>query len=908
MKRFTRFRLLFGSLLTVCLFATLSSTLLTLHSAGLNHQNTIALVPLLEQAEGFERDILNARISYIYYVTVDKPGSLEVGWKHYHQAEASLKILHQLAAESGQSQMLAPRFEALDEAWTAYRNRLDSTLSIVQSGEHSGLAYNQAISEWAAAGTTLVNAARELVQTSTALSRAEGEQTGDLLGLSTWIIGINGLVCMLLCVVSRIFPGTLGTNFDINPVDGAGSEQVVKAERGTSTSRFSELWKDASFSGKVVVGLGSMLVLITVVLGAGISAVRGVVRLNSAHASNMHSEQVQLRVASLRAFVYSAESDTRGYVFTGRQTLLVSQKTDMQAAWRVLDKLAKELESDPGKKNYVDQIAHALRQRFDILQLISRTREASGPEAVVGILAGGESLQLKHQLEEQFLSLESAEDDSITNKSLEAERAAAMSKALIVFAALPASLSLILLSIVTAHLLVRSKRLQQQLTFQAEHDLLTGLPNRQCLDKHVSDLLRQARKEGTGFAMFGIDLDRFKEVNDRFGHHNGDIFLQQVSNRLRSVLRQSDVLLRVGGDEFLGLLPNVRRKSDAESVAKKLMSSLTEEIRLQGSAVTASVSIGYAIFPDHGDSGAALAMHADQALYRAKKAGRGTFSCFEESESEIRAQAVQESLHSALKEKWFHLVYQPQYTPQGTLRGFEALLRLTDPQLGAISPAEFIPIAERNSLIIEVGDWVLAEACATFANWINAGFEPGILAINVSAAQFIRKDLPNKVLNTLKSSGLAGTRLELELTESLVMSDSESASCQMIEMRQHGVRFAIDDFGTGYSSLSRLNQLPIATLKIDCSFTQGLDKEASSRPIVEATLALARALHVETVAEGVETESQHALLQALGCSYLQGFLLSRPLDRLVAEEGLLARRHQTESLLITENAYPSLIM
>lgn len=907
MERFTRLRVLFGSLLTVCLFATLSSTLLTLHSAGLNHHNTTALVPLLAQAEVFERDILTARINYIYYVTVDKPGSLEAGWERYNQAQSSLKALRRLANDGGQSQMLASRFEALDEAWIAYRNRLDSTLSIVQGGKRTGPAYDVAINEWAAAGTTLVNAARDLVQASTSLSRVEGEQTDDLLRLSTWIIGLNGLVCLLLCLASRIFSEAPRANPIRTAFDEARSEHFDVATPAKFMRRSSDLWKYAQSSGTIVVGLVSMLILITVVLGAGISALQGVIKLSRAHASNMHSEQVELRVAGLRSFAYAAESDTRGYVFTGRQSLLVAQKTDMEAAWRVLDKLTTELESDPDKKHNVDKIDHALRQRFDILQIISRTRERSGPEAVIGILANGESLQLKHRLEEQLLSLESAENNSITNQSLEAERATALSKALIVFAALPASLSLVLLSIVTAHLLVRSKRLQQRLSFQAEHDLLTGLPNRQCLDRHVSDFLHQARKEETSFAIFGIDLDRFKQVNDQFGHHNGDIFLQQVAKRLRSVLRPSDVLLRVGGDEFLALLPNVRGKADAETVARKLMSSLTEEIRLQVATVTASVSIGYAIFPDHGDTAAALAVHADQALYRAKEAGRGRFSCFEETESEVRAQAVQDSLRSALREKRFHLVYQPQYTPQGSLRGFEALLRLTDPLLGPISPGEFIPAAERDSLIIEVGDWVLVEACATFAKWISAGFEPGILAINVSAAQFTRTDLPDKVLNALRICGLDPTRLELELTESLVASDSESACEQMLQMRKHGVRFAIDDFGTGYSSLSRLHRLPIATLKIDCSFTQALDKEVSSRPIVEATLALCRALHVQTVAEGVETESQRALLVNLGCSYLQGFLLSHPLSRLVAEDLLLAHS-QSHSQLSKERANPSLIM
>lgn len=910
MERLIRLRVVVGGLLTICLFATLSSTLLTLHSADLNHRNTVTLVPLLEHAEVFERDILNARISFIYYVTVDKPGSLEAGRERYNQAWTDLHELHELAAGNGQSRLLVPRVDALDRAWTAYSNRLTSVLTLVQSGVRDGPAYDQAISEWAADGTTLVNVARDLVTTSSSLSRAQSEQTGDLLRLSTWIISLNGFMCLLVCMTPVIFLGRL-------PGRGAGDLAAHGIERGgevkeevRNPSLLSGIlsWRGLRSSSKVILGLGSILALIIVVLGSGISALHGIVRLSRAQSSNMRSEQVLLSAESLRALALAAESDTRGYVFSGRHILLVSQKTDIGAAWRTLDKLAEGVRADPEQRQHVEQVRIALKERFDILQQISSTREHSGPEEVMSTLGGLGNLDLKHRLDQRIAKLESAEYNSIADGSLEADRAAAMSKALIVFAALPASLSLVLLSIVTAHLLMRSKRLQQQLSFQAGHDVLTGLPNRHLLDQRLSDMLAHARRHRTSFAIVAIDLDHFKEVNDRFGHKNGDLFLQRVASRLKGALRQSDSLIRVGGDEFLCLVPGARSVTEASNIAEKLIASLAEPIRLDEATLKASISIGFAIYPDHGNTVEALAANADQALYRAKMTGKNRFCCFEEVEGEIRSRKIRKSLDTALDEHRFHLVYQPQYTSKGDLRGFETLLRLTDPELGAISPAEFIPISERDLLITDIGDWVLTEACTTFARWIRMGLEPGVLAINVSAAQFARKDLPERVLHALALTGVPGSSLELEVTESLLMQDPDSAAHQMSQLSAKDVRFALDDFGTGFSSLSRLHQLPFATIKIDRSFIQALHDEASSRPMVEATLALSKALHVETVGEGVETEAQRALLEALGCTFLQGFLFSRPIGNRQVEELLLARSREVPTPFYGEEISPSLVM
>ncbi len=883
-----RSRLVIGGVLLLSLVATVWSTLLTIRSADLNKRNTVELLPLLERAQDFEREILNARISFIYHVTINKTGSLEQGTRRFHQAREALLDLHALSKTNSRNGLLTPQLEALDSAWSAYDRRLGSILSLVQGGTRSGPAYDEAVAEWAADGGALVNAARDLVKTAASLSRAQGDQTGDMLRVSTWIICANGAFCLVSSLL-------LAINLrEREHPHSAASKTQNSTRRNADEPSWSYLvspFRAVRASSKNFSALGGMLLLIVVVLGTGFAALMGISRLRSAQGDTLQSHRILLDAETLRASTLAVDSDTRGFVFSGRGILFISQQTEMRHAWQLVDRLSRESQQDIAQEARLGQLRTVLQERFDSLNQISGIRVRSGPAAVSSLLAASQNLFAKRDLQELLDSYESAEYQRIVTGTLRGERAAAMSKTLILFAALPAALTLTLISFAMAHLLSRGKVLQEQLSHQASHDLLTGLPNRLMLSNRLQELIYQSRNRKTCFAVLGIDLDRFKEVNDRFGHHEGDTFLKEVANRFSAATRGSDTLIRIGGDEFLCLVEAVHDAADAEVVAQKLLSSLAEPIKLTRGLVKANASIGIAVFPQHGDSVELITKRADQALYQAKEGGRCQVRAFEEDDAHTRSQLIEECLATALEENHFRLVYQPQYTAEGHLRGFEALLRLTHPSLGAVSPAEFIPLAERNRLIVPIGAWVMKKACTTFASWIASGFEPGLISINVSAAQFASSGFKQTVVETLLEAGLPACRLELELTESMVMVDPAEATRQMQMLASSGIRLAIDDFGTGYSSLGHLNRLPISTLKIDRIFVQDLADGTTSHPIVQAIVALGKALSMEIIAEGVETEAQRLCLSSIGCNNFQGFLFARPLEEEAAYHLLQPSRH-----------------
>jgi diguanylate cyclase (GGDEF)-like protein/PAS domain S-box-containing protein len=426
--------------------------------------------------------------------------------------------------------------------------------------------------------------------------------------------------------------------------------------------------------------------------------------------------------------------------------------------------------------------------------------------------------------------------------------------------------------------------LHEELMRMAHHDALTGIPNRLLLKDRFAQTIARAERKGTILALLAIDLDRFKEVNDRWGHQFGDEFLKTVVQRLTGAVRATDTLARVGGDEFVCLLEDLPSPNEAERVAAKMLDGFLHPLLVQNTSVQASVSIGIALFPEDGLDTDQLRRHADMALYQAKQAGRNQYRRYAGTLAQSRQQILQEALTHALDERLFHLEYQPQYAADGRLRGLEALLRFNHPDMGPISPGEFIPVAEQCGFIVPIGTWVLEEACRAAAAWQSAGLEPGIVSVNVSALQFARLNFADTVAETLARTGLPASCLELELTESMVMADVAESTRQMQKLKALGLRLAIDDFGTGYSSLQYLHHLPIDTVKIDQSFVAELGDTAKVLPIVEAIIVLAHALDIELVAEGVESEEQRQQLVAKGCHYLQGYLLGRPVPAARAKE------------------------
>lgn len=421
---------------------------------------------------------------------------------------------------------------------------------------------------------------------------------------------------------------------------------------------------------------------------------------------------------------------------------------------------------------------------------------------------------------------------------------------------------------------------QEHLHQLAHFDPLTGLPNRTLFYDRLSQALYYAKRHQKSLSVLFIDLDHFKDINDSFGHRSGDLLLTLVANRLSKVMRDCDTLARLGGDEFTIFAQDIGSRSNTKVLAQKILDMLEAPFTLEEKDVFVSCSIGITTFPDDGKGVDELLMHADIAMYRAKEAGKNTFRFFEwemDQESSERM-TLKTDLRHALHRGEFLLHYQPKMDIQSNrIIGFEALIRWHHPRLGLLSPNTFIPMAEQSGLILPLSDWVLQQACHQARIWQEQGLGPFSMAVNLSAAHFKRNTVSESVQQALNLSGLDPALLELELTESILFQNTQSTIDTLQELKRLGVSLSIDDFGTGYSSLSYLHRFPIDSLKIDRSFVCSMGDSDDNLAIVTAIIAMARSLRLQVIAEGVETESQMALLRERGCHVIQGYLLSKPL-------------------------------
>ncbi|MGA2130762.1 MAG: PAS domain S-box protein [Bryobacteraceae bacterium] len=430
-----------------------------------------------------------------------------------------------------------------------------------------------------------------------------------------------------------------------------------------------------------------------------------------------------------------------------------------------------------------------------------------------------------------------------------------------------------------AAIALEHRQLTNRMAHQAHHDPLTGLPNRLLLDDHLHHAMSLARRQSKMVALIYVDLDRFKFINDTLGHHVGDLLLKEVALRMRSAVRESDTLARTGGDEFVAVLFGIERVCDAEVVADRIVDALRAPFHMRGHELFTSASVGLSLFPQDGEDAGTLHRHADLALYEAKNRGRNRFQIFApamNASSEERL-TMESHLHRALARGELYLHFQPQFDiATGKLDGVEALLRWDHPKWGFVSPQRFIPVAEETGLIIPIGLWVLRQACRQHMMWRRAGHPPVRMAVNISATQFMRSNLAETAAEVLAAHEMEARYLELELTEGVLMRDTEDSARQIADLRQLGVRISIDDFGTGFSSLSYLQRLPIDDLKIDKCFVAGMDHRTGARPLVQAIVGLAHGLRMTATAEGVERQEELEALRALGCDRVQGFLLGRP--------------------------------
>lgn len=430
--------------------------------------------------------------------------------------------------------------------------------------------------------------------------------------------------------------------------------------------------------------------------------------------------------------------------------------------------------------------------------------------------------------------------------------------------------------------LTERKRIQAELQYTAHHDALTTLPNRAVLKDRLDQAIRLARREGNKVAVLMLDLDHFKRINDTLGHHVGDDLLISIALRLEASVRDVDTVVRMGGDEFVIVLPSVGGREDVVPVVEKLMRILSQPISVVGHEMIITPSIGVCLCPDDGQDERALLKHADTAMYQAKAAGRGNYQFFETHmlRTNQRRLETETALRRALDRGEFSLRFQPQINiHSGQLIGCEALVRWHHPQLGDVSPALFIPMAEEMGLIGSIGDWVLLKACQEAAEMQRELGQPLHVAVNISPQQFFRNDIVSSINRALAMSGFPASQLEVEITEGVLLENSRETVQLLHKIRALGVSLAVDDFGTGYSSLSYLTRFPIDKLKIDQSFVRDITTDASDAAVASAIIAMAHSLKLVVVAEGVETLEQYEFLSQRQCDIAQGFYFGRPVTQ-----------------------------
>ena len=439
---------------------------------------------------------------------------------------------------------------------------------------------------------------------------------------------------------------------------------------------------------------------------------------------------------------------------------------------------------------------------------------------------------------------------------------------------------------------------KDKIQYQALHDPLTGLPNRVFLQERLMRKIEEARENDQQVAVMFLDLDRFKSINDTLGHSVGDRCLKEVATRIESCLRKGDLLARVGGDEFVALLPGFTSFDEVRHIPRQILSVFEAPFVIDGLELYMTTSIGIALFPDDGADLESLIKNADLAMYRAKEHGRNNYQMHTAAMNSAAAErmTIETSLRKALERGEFQLYYQPKVDLQThRVVGMEALIRWIHPEWGMVSPAKFIPVAEDTGLIVPIGEWVMRTACAQNKRWQNEGWPPLRVSVNLSPLQFQRPHLAEQVADVLAETGLDAEWLEIEITESLLMQNTEAIIATLEELKELGVHLSIDDFGTGYSSLSYLERFPIDSLKIDQSFVRPIQDEDSDALIAKAIISLGHSLNLEVIAEGVETVGQLEFLRAQNCDTVQGYLFSKPIP---PEEFLeVLRRSRVESAL-----------
>lgn len=539
---------------------------------------------------------------------------------------------------------------------------------------------------------------------------------------------------------------------------------------------------------------------------------------------------------------------------------------DNQADARLVQEMLLETASEAVKLYYTDHLSSAKKllkdEKFDILLLDLHLPDAYGLSALVEVqsLMPDLPVVVRSGLDDEQLAVDAVHGGAQDYLVKGQESGPLLIRAL--------------------RYAIERKRTEQRLTYLAHYDPLTDLPNRVLFRERLNRAQYRAKRHKSTVALMFLDLDHFKDINDTLGHDAGDQLLQVVAQRLKDCVRENDTVARLGGDEFTIILEDMTRREDAVSIAQNIIDEMAKSLVLSGKELFISTSIGIAIYPNDGQSSELLVKHADMALYSAKEKGRSNYQFFENKMNKIVAKrmAMVNLLRKALDEGQFELHYQPQINLQTQrLCGVEALIRWQHPELGLLPPNDFIPLLEETGLIIPVGEWVLHSACRQFDSWQAAGISPVRMAVNMSVRQFRQLQLTEIIKSALDKTTMYPQHLQLEVTESLLLSNVENTINTLCELHDIGINITIDDFGTGYSSLNYLRRFPFDTLKVDRSFVQDISTNTKGVAIIPAIIALAHNLGLKVVAEGVEHEKELLFLSEQECDEVQGFLFARPM-------------------------------
>ena len=618
---------------------------------------------------------------------------------------------------------------------------------------------------------------------------------------------------------------------------------------------------------KVIAGFGLGLAILA---ANALIAVQTVVTLTEATQAVEDGLRVRDLLKELRSAVSSSETGQRNYIITGNKDYLEHSLKSLKSTESQLSEILERVGNDSAEVGKTNQLQSLIGARAAQFEIALDYLQNGNKTAVLKALTTGEGKRTLESTDGLFDQFGESQGALFARRTEDLQKSSHFSLVTFYIATFCGLILLGLVYYLVYRDIAERRQAEDRLRVVATHDPLTALPNRTLLHEHLSHALAKAQRYNRQLAVLFIDLDRFKNVNDTLGHEAGDLLLQIAAQRLSDCVRETDTMARQGGDEFVVLMDELFDLGPVAGVCQRILDAMARPFIVQGQEVLLTASIGISVYPEDGRT---LLKNADIAMYRAKEKGKNNYQFYSTQFDtySVERLSLESSLSRAVERNEFTLHYQPKVNiASGHITGMEALLRWQHPELGWISPARFIPLAEENGLILPIGAWVLKTACAQNQAWQRQGLRRLRVAVNLSARQFGVESLPRDIDAVLRESRLEARDLELEITESMVMSNPEQAVNMLRQLKDMGIHVAIDDFGTGYSSLAYLKRFPVDSVKVDRSFVEDLPGDLESAAIAQAIIAMAHSLRMNVVAEGVETEAQLRFLRGEGCDEIQG--------------------------------------